>query len=105
MPRSRRGPGAWLPMNRGWPLLARASAAMFEVRAIAWVKIPPTFLARHVGVHAILSLESRPSQEIVTVVEKYFAPLLGQVLAIKIKPAKIADQVLISFLVICLVRP
>jgi hypothetical protein len=62
-------------------------------------------LVRRVGRPLGDFLERRASEEIVTVSEEYLAPLLGQVPVIKIKPAKIANQVLIPFLVIYLVRP
>jgi hypothetical protein len=51
------------------------------------------------------SLESRASEEIVTVVEEAFASLLGQAPAIEIEPAEISDQIPVPLLVVCLVRP
>jgi hypothetical protein len=53
----------------------------------------------------VISLESRASEEIVTVVEEDFASLLGQVSVIEIEPAEISDQFPVPSLVVCLVRP
>jgi hypothetical protein len=49
--------------------------------------------------------ESRAPEEIVTVVEKALASLLGQVPVIEIEPAEISDQIPVPPPVICLVRP
>jgi hypothetical protein len=53
----------------------------------------------------VISLESRASEEIVTVVEEDLASLLGQVTVMEIKLAEISDQILVPLLVVCLVRP
>ena len=53
----------------------------------------------------MISLESRASEEIVTVVEEDLASLLGQVTVMEIELAEISDQILVPLLVICLVRP
>jgi hypothetical protein len=61
--------------------------------------------AGHLCVHAVITLQSPASEEIVTVVEEYLATLLGQVPVIEIKLAEISDQIPVPLPVIGLERP